>query len=127
MFTALVVDDDEITRRTLQRSLPFETQTASNIEEALFLATRLSPSVIMLDVHLYEDEMTGIDAVPLFRQASPASQIIVMSAYERTSDRDEALQAGARYASKEPALLRAVALAALCHHVHVVRGPWTLQ
>lgn len=126
-MTALILDDDPVTRRTLIRRLPFETRAAAYVEEALVLAHKWLPAVILVDVNLGPG-ISGLDAIELLRDVSPASQIIVMSGLESVADRDVALAMGARYvAKKDPVLLGGVALAALTSQHVLVHGPSTVQ
>jgi|GEM_PF-2092179 len=105
--SVLVVDDEEGIRKVLKRHLTqlgYEVALAANADEALALAERLEPSVIVTDVH-----MPGIDGHELLRRLSPLglhSSVILMSGRGELDDAISAMRQGA---------------------VDYLKKPWTLQ
>lgn len=72
----LLVDDDQITRKMLERSLEehgFSTAQAANGRDAVFLAKDWRPDLIILDIMM--PEMDGTEAAGKLRQ-NPATRDI---------------------------------------------------
>jgi two-component system response regulator AtoC len=92
----LLIEDDEAFRRMLEealRELGHEVVTAGNAEDGLALARTQAVEgsafdLILTDVRL--PGMTGVAAIAPLREASPGTEIIVMTAY---SDHETALDA----------------------------------
>jgi two-component system response regulator AtoC len=91
----LLIEDDEAFRRMLEEALAdlgHEVVSAGSAEDGLALAR--APlgegefDLILTDVRL--PGMTGVEALPLLREASPGTEIIVMTAY---TDHETALDA----------------------------------
>jgi two-component system, NtrC family, response regulator AtoC len=95
-YTVLIVDDEELTLRTLSRGLRqegFEVFTAGSGEDALRLFQQEKPDLTVLDIVL-----PGIDGVEVLRQIkqnSPTSIVIMMSAYHLVDRAVEAMKLGA--------------------------------
>jgi two-component system response regulator AtoC len=95
-YSVLVVDDEELTLRTVSRGLRaegFEVFTAPSGEEALKLFAEERPDLTLLDIVL-----PGIDGVEVLRrmkQANPAAIVVMMSAYHMVDRAVEAMKAGA--------------------------------
>lgn len=95
-YSALIIDDEELTLRTISRSLRqdgFEVFTALSGEEGLKLFHDEEPDLILLDIVL-----PGIDGVEVLRQikqANPTAIVIVMSAYHLVERAVEAMKLGA--------------------------------
>jgi two-component system response regulator AtoC len=95
-YSVLVVDDEELTLRTVSRGLRaegFEVLTAPSGEDALKLFAEERPDLILLDIVL-----PGIDGVEVLRrmkQANPAAIVVMMSAYHMVDRAVEAMKAGA--------------------------------
>ncbi len=116
----LVVDDEEIVRRTVDtmlRTLGFEPALASGGEEALaWLATQpAAPAAVILDL-----AMPGMDGRRCFREMRlryPDLRVVISSGFTRNGGAEELLQEGAREFVQKPyvcaelanALARAVA------------------
>jgi DNA-binding NarL/FixJ family response regulator len=66
---------------------------ASDGVEALELARRLKPNVVLLDIGM--PRMSGLEAIRLIREAVPESRIIVLSMHEREVYNHQLLQDGA--------------------------------
>jgi CheY-like chemotaxis protein len=54
-------------------------------EEAIEIASASHPGVIVLD-HGLEGALTGLQAAPLLKQASPGSKILLFTAYDIAED-----------------------------------------
>jgi two-component system response regulator AtoC len=95
-YSVLVVDDEELTLRTVSRGLRaegFEVLTAPSGEDALTVFTEEKPDLTLLDIVL-----PGIDGVEVLRrmkQANPAAIILMMSAYHMVDRAVEAMKLGA--------------------------------
>lgn len=66
---------------------------AANGREAIDLAAQLEPDLMLLDVSM--PVMDGIEAVPFILSASPATTIVVLSAFSSPEVKERALAAGA--------------------------------
>ncbi len=92
----LVVDDEDLTLRTVSRGLRqegFEVFTAASGEDALTIFAEQKPDITVLDIVL-----PGIDGVEVLRrlkQANPAAIILMMSAYHMVDRAVEAMKLGA--------------------------------
>ena len=87
----LLIEDDEAFRRMLQEALEelgHEVAWAGSAEQGIILAREGGFDLVITDVRL--PGMSGVDALPLLRQAAPGTDIIVMTAF---SDHDTALDA----------------------------------
>jgi DNA-binding response OmpR family regulator len=91
----LLVDDDALMRRSLAFSLEqagYRTSTATNAENAVRLARRDPPDLILLDIGL--PGMDGLDALHSFRQEAD-TPIIFVTARRRELDQALGLELGA--------------------------------
>ncbi len=104
----LIVDDHAVVRQGLktflelsnqeqtegQRLLPIEiVGEAGNGREAAELARTAQPDIVLLD--LVMPELDGIQALPLIREGSPASRILVLTSFAEDQRVLRAIQAGA--------------------------------
>lgn len=95
-YSVLVVDDEELTLRTISRGLRqegFEVLTAASGEDALKIFHEERPDLTLLDIVL-----PGIDGVEVLRQikdGTPAAIVIMMSAYHLVDRAVEAMKLGA--------------------------------
>src|SRR5512136_592750 len=91
----LLVDDDELMRRSLAFNLEqagYRTSTAADAEDALALARRDLPDLILLDIGL--PGMDGLDALRNFRRQAD-TPIIFVTARRRELDQALGLELGA--------------------------------
>ncbi len=92
----LVIDDDASFQSMLCEALTekgYDVERAGSAEQGLELAGRGGFDLILLDVQL--PGMTGIEAIPLLNDASPKTDIIVMTAYSSKHSALEAIKLGA--------------------------------
>jgi len=93
----LVVDDDEGIRealRDLLREEGFEVAgEAGDGEEAVRAAKRLEPDVVLMDLRM--PGLGGAEATAMIRKALPATQVVILSAYDDPALNRSADEAGA--------------------------------
>lgn len=97
--TVAICDDQAGFRQLVAIVLGLESEIevvgeAGDGREAIALAARLQPDILLLDVAM--PEMDGLEALPLVREASPATQVVMLTALTGPSIRERALAAGAR-------------------------------
>lgn len=86
MYTALIVDDEEELRHAIiesvdWNSLGFEVVgDARNGIDALELAERLEPDLILTDINM--PMMTGLELAKRVRELRPATQVVILSGYD---------------------------------------------
>ena len=93
----LIVDDHPLTRDALAALLAqngFDViGQASGGQEAIAIARELQPGLVLLDLSM--PEMDGLTALPLIREVSPESEIVVLTASEDEDNLLGAIRAGA--------------------------------
>ena len=95
-YSVLVVDDEELTLRTISRGLRdegFDVFTAGSGEDALRVFAEEKPDLTLLDI-----VMPGKDGVEVLREiksTTPAAIILMMSAYHMVDRAVEAMKLGA--------------------------------
>jgi DNA-binding NarL/FixJ family response regulator len=94
----LLVDDNSFFLRIaasyLQKYGDFDQiACAGSAAEALELAARLQPQVILLDINL--PQTSGLDLIPLLRRSLADAKIIVLTLWDSAQYRQAALEAGA--------------------------------
>jgi two-component system response regulator NreC len=94
----LIADDHGVLRAGLRALLNSAldmhvTAEASNGEEALELAARLSPDIVLLDISM--PRLDGIAVTRRLKQTAPNSRVLIMTMHEDTGLLREALRAGA--------------------------------
>jgi DNA-binding NarL/FixJ family response regulator len=107
MTTVALADDHAVVRDGLRALLEAQSDMsvvgdAANGREAVRLAVRLHPDVIVMDIAM--PELNGIEATQQIHDASPSTQVVILSMHSTTEHIFRALQAGARgYLLKESA------------------------
>jgi DNA-binding NarL/FixJ family response regulator len=99
MIRVLVVDDHPIVRQGLVAVLSDEDDLevvgeAGSGREAIALASRLRPDVVLLDLEMAE--IDGIEAIPSLLSASASLAVLVFTAYDTDERVLGAIHAGAR-------------------------------
>lgn len=94
----LLIDDHAVLRAGLRLLLDSQPDMrvvgeAGEAGEALALAGRLRPDLILLDLTL--PGLSGIAALPALRQAAPAARILVLTMHDDESYLKQALRGGA--------------------------------
>lgn len=94
----MIVDDHAIFREGLRALLDMEEDfvvigEASRGDEAVDMVTSESPDVILLDLHLPDG--SGSDFCREILEASPASKVLILSAYDDDQEISSALISGA--------------------------------
>ena len=97
-FAVLLVDDVAELRLLLRLSLESSDRFAVVAEagdgaEGVALAGRYQPDLVLLDISM--PVQNGLESLPLIREASPRSRIVVLSAFEEWRLGAEALALGA--------------------------------
>lgn len=93
-----IVEDDAVLRRSLAR-LVGDTKgmnclaACASGEEALQKLPPLNPQVVLMDLNL--PQMPGTECIRRLKEASPATQVIVLTVYEDSEHIFRALKAGA--------------------------------
>ena len=124
MIRIVVVDDHPIVRQGLVATLDDEADfevvgAASSAEEAVGLVQRQRPEVVLLDLEL--PGMSGVEAIPRLREASPESRILVFTAYDTDERVLSAVRAGA-----SGYLLKGAAVTEIASAVRTVAGGGTV-
>jgi len=95
-YSILIVDDEALTLRTIGRALEgegFEVLPAASGEEALKIVFEDKPDLALLDVVL--PGINGIEVLRQTRKISPATIVVMMSAYHLVDRAVEAMKLGA--------------------------------
>jgi NarL family two-component system response regulator LiaR len=97
-ISILITDDHALVRQGIRDFLELQPELsvigeANSGEEAVRLAGELAPDVVLMD--LVMPGMGGVEATRLVKQASPHSQIIVLTSYHEDEYIFPALRAGA--------------------------------
>lgn len=94
----LIIDDHTLIRRGLVALISLEegfevTGDAADAHEGIKLAGALRPDVVLLDLHM--PGISGVQALPALREASPDSRVLMLTVSEDADDLMGALRAGA--------------------------------
>jgi two-component system response regulator AtoC len=95
-YSILIVDDEELTQRTISRALReegFEVFVASSGEEALKTFFEEKPHITLLDIVL--PGMDGVEVLRQIKSSVPAAVVIMMSAYHMVDRAVESMKLGA--------------------------------
>ena len=93
----LVVDDSDVTRRAIRRSVETpddQIETAANGIEALRVLERFEPDVVTMDISM--PEMDGITCIENILRRRPKTRILVISALKDKPTAVEAVKRGAQ-------------------------------
>jgi DNA-binding NarL/FixJ family response regulator len=99
MVQILIADDHEMIRRGLRHVLEQHPGweicgEASNGRQAVELAQRTAPDVVLLDLSM--PEMNGLEATRAIRKALPQTEVLVFTVHETEELMRDVLAAGAR-------------------------------
>jgi len=92
----LIIEDDEVLSAALKRRLEkftFECYISNNSNDALLLCHQISPQIILLDMHLKQEN--GLDLIPLLRAAQPKTKIILITGFGSIATAVKAIKLGA--------------------------------
>jgi DNA-binding NarL/FixJ family response regulator len=94
----LIVDDHTLFRRGLRQACELEPSfevigEAGNGQEAVELAGRLQPDVVLMDIEM--PLMDGVQATRAIVQVQPATRVLVLTAFERDEYVFRAIRVGA--------------------------------
>jgi two-component system response regulator AtoC len=95
-YSVLVVDDEELTLRTVSRGLReegFDVFTANCGEQALQVFADEKPDLTLLDIVM--PGMDGVEVLRQIKQTNPAAIVLMMSAYHMVDRAVEAMKLGA--------------------------------
>jgi two-component system, NtrC family, response regulator AtoC len=112
--TILLVEDERTLARAMKAFLAeygYETEVATDVEQALGLLGRISPDVVFTDVRL-PGTLTGIDLLKRIREIDPGIPVIVMTAFGTIEGAVEAVKLGAFDYLKKPVDLEELRLLA---------------
>lgn len=98
MVTLLIVDDQPGVLDVLRQYFALEPDIrivgeATDGRLAIALARELQPDLIITDIKM--PNLGGIDAIPHVQQVAPGSKVIILSIYDDSATRAQALAAGA--------------------------------
>ena len=94
----LLADDHAVLRSGLRLLLDAQTDLkvigeANNGSEALALAARLQPDLILLDLTM--PGLSGMEALPALRKAAPSARVLILTMHDDVGYLRQALQRGA--------------------------------
>ncbi len=119
LINVIIVEDDDLFRDSIQELINkcdgLQCQHAfTSCEEAFaFLETDFAPEVILLDIDL--PGISGLDAIPRFKELSPASKILMLTIFDDDDNVFNALCLGAN-----GYLLKSSSAEKIDHHIRDV-------
>jgi two-component system response regulator RegA len=100
----LIVDDDRVLRERLGRALRergFEVSTAGSFDEAVALASKESPEMVVVDLRM--PGRSGLELVRALHDLDPQTKIVVLTGYGSIATAVEAVRLGATNYVAKPA------------------------
>ncbi|MGL4575600.1 MAG: response regulator transcription factor [Burkholderiaceae bacterium] len=105
----LLVDDDEVFRTVLARTLTrrdFTVDTAQSGDDALAKLANIAPQRILLDLSMPGE--SGLRTLPKLKHAAPGVQIVVLTGYASIATAVDAIKLGAINYLTKPADVSAI-------------------
>jgi two-component system, response regulator RegA len=128
----LVVDDDEVFRNVLTRTLErrdFSVEQANSGEDALNKLASVAPQRILLDLSMPGE--SGLRTLPKLKHAAPGAQIVVLTGYASIATAVDAIKLGALNYLTKPAdvtaILNAFALRPEEHPAEIPEDPMSVD
>lgn len=104
MVRVLIIDDEPSYREYLSRYLrtvDYAVEAAAGHDDALEIAKRFTPDVVLADWMLQEQQH-GLHIAEALRTTNSAIQIVLMTGFPTTEIREEAKRAGVRALLEKP-------------------------
>ena len=111
-YLVLVVDDEELIRKSLTKLLSsrgYRVETASSAAEGLAQVERRRPQVVVLDLRL--PDQSGLSILPRIHELDATTEIIVVTAFGDVASAVEAMKLGACDFLKKPYEMEEICLA----------------
>lgn len=103
ILKAAIVDDEKdlcfLLKKILERQ-NFHTTSVNSIQEADEMLYSLNPAVIFLDNQLPDGY--GINFIPWIKKSLPKTRVVMMTAFNSESDKEEAFKNGADFFLMKP-------------------------
>jgi DNA-binding NtrC family response regulator len=93
---ALIIDDEMdicYLLSSLLREKKLTTQSVFDLAQAKSILNDIKPDIIFLDNHLTDG--LGLDFIPIIKQVSPLSKVIMITAYDDSASKQQAYARGA--------------------------------
>ena len=109
LYTLLIVDDEEIEREGMAQFIPWDSyemkvvSTARNGAEGLEKIAKYRPDLAIVDIKM--PVMNGLEATKIIRESNTEIPIIMQTAYAFSSDKENAMNAGATEVLVKPITL----------------------
>lgn len=100
----LIVEDDQTLRGRLARAFGergFDVREAASAESAAAIAATDTPEMVVLDLKM--SGTNGLDLIPVFLAADPATRVVVLTGYGSVATAVEAVRRGAVHYLTKPA------------------------
>jgi two-component system response regulator RegA len=122
----LIVDDDEIFRRTLSRAFAsrgWETHAAEGLESGVALAREHAPELAVVDLRL--GGSNGLDVVKALRDLDSTMRIIILTGYGSIATALESVRCGADHYLSKPVDVDQILAAyeAICNEASIAPSP----
>ncbi len=96
MLKALIIDDEVdicYLLSSILKNKNLETDYVTSLSEAAVALQKQDPSIVFLDNHLPDGR--GMDFIKHIKKNHPATKIVMITAYDTSNDRNNALYIGA--------------------------------